>query len=135
MAVSFPAHEVSDLCIGKPPLRTLPVSATVGEALHALKRCGDSSLSVWAETSPASPPSSGNKGSAAPAACVGKVCMVDVICYLCKEENLADPCCALSSPVSAVLADGSARLLRLIERHSRFVGATISFRLRLSLLI
>ncbi|WCJ27006.1 CBS domain-containing protein [Euphorbia peplus] len=45
MAVSLLSHEVSDLCLGKPALRSLAVSATVGEALTALKRSGDRYLS------------------------------------------------------------------------------------------
>ncbi|RZB97986.1 Bifunctional monothiol glutaredoxin-S16, chloroplastic [Glycine soja] len=37
MAVSFLARDVSDLCLGKPPLRSLSASATVADALAALK--------------------------------------------------------------------------------------------------
>ncbi|KAF2297677.1 hypothetical protein GH714_002171 [Hevea brasiliensis] len=47
MAVSLLALEVSDLCLGKPALWSLSVSATVGEALSALRRSSDPYLSVW----------------------------------------------------------------------------------------
>ncbi|MQM01871.1 hypothetical protein Taro_034630 [Colocasia esculenta] len=120
MAVGFLAHEVSDLCIGKPALRSLPPSATVGEALLSLKRCGDSCLAVWRERTP---------GSAKGAACLGKVCMVDIICYLCSEESLASPASALRSPVSALLPKDSGALISRVERHSRLelVGTGILF--------
>ncbi|MQL88627.1 hypothetical protein Taro_021202 [Colocasia esculenta] len=114
MAVGLLAHEVSDLCIGKPALRSLPPSATVGEALLSLKRCGDSCLAVWSERTP---------GSAKGAACLGKVCMVDIICYLCSEESLASPASALRSPVSALLPKDSGALISRVERHSSVVEA------------
>ncbi|KAJ0448499.1 putative CBS domain-containing protein [Helianthus annuus] len=41
MARKFLATEVSDLCVGKPPLRWLPATATVADAVAALKRSGD----------------------------------------------------------------------------------------------
>ncbi|CAA6673381.1 unnamed protein product [Spirodela intermedia] len=103
MAVRFLAYEVSDLCIGKPPLKPLPLSATIGEALVCLKRCGESYLSVT---------------------CVGKVCMVDIICYLCSEENLKrSSSVALSSPVSVLLPKESGSLVRHVERHFSLLEA------------
>ncbi|XP_020115113.1 CBS domain-containing protein CBSX5 [Ananas comosus] len=104
MAVSLlQSHEVSDLCIGKPPLRSLPPSAAVGEALAALKRGGDAFLGVWA---------SPERGAFA-----GKVCMVDVLCFLCAEDNIASPAAALDKPVSALIPKGPA-LVRRVEPHS-----------------
>lgn len=121
MAVRFLAYEVSDLCIGKPPLKPLPLSATVGEALARLKRCGESYLSVWTEGSKAAPPNSPQGRT-----CVGKLCMVDIICYLCSEENLkSSSSVALSSPVSVLLPKESGSLIRHVERHSRSVIALI----------
>ncbi|THU45559.1 hypothetical protein C4D60_Mb02t19270 [Musa balbisiana] len=47
MAVSLVSNEVSDLCIGKPALRSLPLSAAVvGDALFALRRSGEPHLAV-----------------------------------------------------------------------------------------
>ncbi|KAK7244333.1 hypothetical protein RIF29_39153 [Crotalaria pallida] len=96
MAVSFLGREVSDLCLGKPPLRPLLLSesATVAEALAALKSSEDSFISVW----------NNNKDQEGGGGCVGKVCMVDVVCYLCKEESLLSPSEALKAPVSHVLS-------------------------------
>ncbi|KAJ6423376.1 hypothetical protein OIU84_024342 [Salix udensis] len=78
MAVSLLEHEVSDLCLGKPALRSLALTTTVAEALFALKNCDDNFLSVS---------------------------MVDVICYLCKDENLLFPSDALKAPVSVLLPE------------------------------
>lgn len=121
MAVSLPSYEVSDLCIGKPPLRRLPQSATVAEALVSLKLCGESYLSVWAENPPVSAPHSAAKGGAA--VFMGKICMVDVICHLCGGDNTDDPSSALSSPVSVLLAEGSAGLVSVVDRRSSVVHA------------
>ncbi|KAF3451500.1 hypothetical protein FNV43_RR07595 [Rhamnella rubrinervis] len=101
MAVSLFAHEVSDLCLGKPALRSLSVSATVREALSALKKLGESYLSVWSCDH-----SKGIGSDSDDCVCVGKVCMVDVICYLCKEENLSSPLTALQAPVSVLIPKG-----------------------------
>ncbi|OIW05263.1 hypothetical protein TanjilG_03652 [Lupinus angustifolius] len=90
MAVSFLGRsDVSDLCLGKPRLRSLSESATVAEALAALKSSDESFISVW------------NKEGGV---CVGKVCMVDVVCFLCKEESLLCPFSALKTPLSHVLS-------------------------------
>lgn len=115
MAVSLFAHEVSDLCLGKPAVRSLSVSATVREALSALKRLGESCLSVW------SCDHSKSIGSGSDdCVCVGKVCMVDVICYLCKEENLSSPLTALQAPVSDLIPKGPP-IVRHLEPNARFV--------------
>lgn len=118
MAVSFVAGEVSDLCIGKPALGWVPPSATVREALLFLKRCGESHLTVWRERYTATaPPGDGAAGAAT--RCLGKVCIVDIICYLCAEENLTAPSAALESPVSVLLRKDSGALIRNVERHCR----------------
>ncbi|CAL0326568.1 unnamed protein product [Lupinus luteus] len=90
MAVSFLGRtKVSDLCLGKPPLRSLSESATVAEALAALRNSDDSFISVW------------NKEGGG---CVGKVCIVNIVCYLCKEESVLSPSSALKAPISNVLS-------------------------------
>ncbi|PKU86656.1 CBS domain-containing protein CBSX5 [Dendrobium catenatum] len=113
MAVKFMSYEVSDLCIGKPALRALPISSTVGEALLALKQCGDTYVSVW--TSERSAP--------VKKAFAGKLCMVDILCYLCAEENISSPVAALKNPISALLSKGMAALMRRVESHSRVLDA------------
>ncbi|KAH7664384.1 CBS domain-containing protein [Dioscorea alata] len=100
MAVSLVCGEVSDLCIGKPALRPLPSTATVGDALLALRsRCdGELCVSVW---------------SADKKTISGRVSVVDVVCYLCSESNIADPARALADPVSVLLPKDSGLVCRL----------------------
>ncbi|KAL6205691.1 hypothetical protein ACLB2K_022945 [Fragaria x ananassa] len=97
MAVSFLRHEVSDLCLGKPALRSLSISATVADAVEALRTSEDNFISVW-DCNHHSKSLAGDQ-----CRCVGKVCMVDVICYLSKDENLSSPSAALKAPVSEIL--------------------------------
>ncbi|XP_050368635.1 CBS domain-containing protein CBSX5-like [Argentina anserina] len=97
MAVSFLRHEVSDLCLGKPALRSLSISATVADAVEALRTSEDNFISVW-DCNHNSKSLAGDQ-----CRCVGKVCMVDVICYLSKDENLSSPSAALKAPVSEIL--------------------------------
>ncbi|KAG1359557.1 CBS domain-containing protein CBSX5 [Cocos nucifera] len=109
MAVSLlQSHEVSDLCIGKPAVRSLPPSATVREALLALKRGGESCLSVWIA----------DQELPEKKACAGKVCMVDILCYLCAEENISSPAAALGAPVSALLPTKNSSPVLRVEPHS-----------------
>ncbi|KAF8409288.1 hypothetical protein HHK36_005362 [Tetracentron sinense] len=112
MAVSLLAYEVSDLCLGKPALRSLSISATVGEALSALKRSGENHLSVWSCDH-----SSTTANDFEDCRCIGKLCMVDVVCYLCRSENLLCPLTALKSPVSVLLPKVPG-LVKHVEPHS-----------------
>ncbi|KAL4566870.1 hypothetical protein LXL04_030996 [Taraxacum kok-saghyz] len=100
MAARLLAHEVADLCLGKPPLKSLPISATVRHALNVLKSADDDThISIW---------TCDHHQTAQPLAnnclCVGKICMVDIICFLCKEDNIRSPSSALDSPVSVLLS-------------------------------
>ncbi|KAM6600851.1 hypothetical protein CsatA_020460 [Cannabis sativa] len=101
MAVSLLSHEISDLCLAKPALRSLPVTATVADALAALKTSDEAFISVW-DCNHSSESLAG--GDSHECRCIGKVSMVDVICYLCKEENLLSPSAALKSPLSNILS-------------------------------
>ncbi|KAJ7948628.1 CBS domain-containing protein CBSX5-like [Quillaja saponaria] len=103
MAVSLLTHEVSDLCLGKPALRSLSISTTVADALAALKTSEDNFISVWDCDHSAKIGFSEENRDLGNCRCVGKLCMVDVICYLCKEENLLSPSDALKAPVSTIL--------------------------------
>ncbi|XP_015889089.3 CBS domain-containing protein CBSX5 [Ziziphus jujuba] len=118
MAVSLFAHEVSDLCLGKPALRSLSFTATVGEALSALKKLGDSCISVWS----CDHSKSSCIGDESCCRCVGKVCMVDVICFLCKEDNLSSPLTALQAPVSDLIPKDTT-LVRHLEPNASLVEA------------
>ncbi|TQD72691.1 hypothetical protein C1H46_041764 [Malus baccata] len=118
MAPRLHLQEVSDLCLGKPPLKSVSISATVGEALSALKRFGESSLSVWScdHSKKSNVDIICNSDSAEDCRCVGKVCMVDVICFLGKEENLSSPATALEAPLEVLIPKGSG-LVRHLEPH------------------
>nr|DAD37809.1 TPA_asm: hypothetical protein HUJ06_008450 [Nelumbo nucifera] len=98
MAVGLLTREVFDLCLGKPALRSLSISATVSDVLLMLKGLGDNFLSVWSCNH-----SSNAKVDFEDCRCVLNLCMVDVICYLYKAKNLASPSSALKSPVSVFL--------------------------------
>ncbi|KAL3727103.1 hypothetical protein ACJRO7_031927 [Eucalyptus globulus] len=105
MVVGFPVNEISKLCLGKPVLRCLSAtSAAIGDALSALQRFGGTTIGPWScyddddgvdDGTPSSP------GEAGRCVCVGKVCTVDIVCFLCREENLANLVAALRSKVAA----------------------------------
>ena len=129
-------HEVSDLCLGKPALRSLSLSDTLADALSALKRIDDSYVSVWScrhslarseltrnatrhhETQ--NEKGGGCESEVEDCRCVGRVCMVDIICFLCRPENLSSPAAALRSPISALLPEDSG-LVRHLEPNARSV--------------
>ncbi|KAG1355150.1 CBS domain-containing protein CBSX5 [Cocos nucifera] len=112
MAVSLRSHEVSDLCIGKPALKSLPLSATAGDALLALKKGGDTCLGV----------SAADRSSPERKLIPGKLCVVDILCFLCVDENLVSPVDALKKPVSDLLPKDVA-LVRRVEPHSSVLEA------------
>ncbi|KAL2981004.1 hypothetical protein AAZX31_13G261500 [Glycine max] len=110
MAVSFLARDVSDLCLGKPPLRSLSAAATVADALAALKSSDhETHVSLWSFCE--------NKNEVR---CVGKLCMVDVICYLCREDNLLSPSKALKEPLSSILPKDQSLVVHLQPSSSLF---------------
>nr|GMD90168.1 CBS domain-containing protein CBSX5-like [Ipomoea batatas] len=101
MATGLLGHKVADLCLGKPALRSLSVaSATVGDAVAALNSGEDDAISVWSCDH-----SGGGENKEAGCVCIGKICMVDIISYLCEvEENLSSPSLGLSAPLSVLLS-------------------------------
>lgn len=106
------SHEVSDLCIGKPALKSLPLSATAGDALLAVKKGGDTCLGV----------SAADRSSPERKLIAGKLCVVDILCFLCRDENLDSPAEALKKPLSDLLPKAS-RLVRRVEPHSSVLEA------------
>ncbi|KAM3391434.1 hypothetical protein ACQJBY_012866 [Aegilops geniculata] len=85
------AREVSDLCIGKPPIRWLPPSSTVARAVAELEADGaaDAAVAVW----------DGQEG----ADVAGRVRMADVLLFLCTDDGsgqatLADLLAAAGAP-------------------------------------
>lgn len=110
MAVRLLAYQVADLCLGKPPLRSLSSAATVADALAAVKVSDENFVSVWS--------CDHSEKRNLDCVCVGKVCMVDIVCYLCREENLSSPGSALRSPISVLLSKVEG-LVRHVEPSSR----------------
>ncbi|KAL8235594.1 hypothetical protein R6Q59_016675 [Mikania micrantha] len=119
MAISFFATQVSDLCLGKPPLRSLPTTATVADAVTSLKRSGEIYVSLWTCDRSGSVAACNNTGCCR---CVGKICMVDVIVHLCKEENLLNPLDALQSNVLDVVPKVKG-IIRHLESNSSLLEA------------
>ncbi|GLT83367.1 hypothetical protein SLE2022_016600 [Rubroshorea leprosula] len=110
MAVTLLAHGVSDLCLGKPALRSLSVTTTIADALEVLRNSDDNSVSIWGCKHKAGFGSGAATATATAdddddCRCIGKISMVDVICYLCKEESLKSPSAALNAPVSVLLPE------------------------------
>lgn len=113
------SHEVADLCLGKPPLKSLSIAATVGEALSALKRLGETYLSVWS----CNHAEKNDVVTEDECRCVGKVCMLDVISYLGKEDNLSSPSKALQAPIAVLIPKApSTCLVRHLEPNARLVS-------------
>ncbi|KAK9706690.1 hypothetical protein RND81_07G145100 [Saponaria officinalis] len=111
MAGRLFSYEISDLCLGKPPLRPLSAaSTTVADALSFLRRDDDDSfVSVW---------SSGDSPR-----CVGRISAVDVLCFLCRDENVCRPSVALHSPVSVLLNVDSSSLVKHLDPNSSILDA------------
>lgn len=111
---SLQAYVVADLCIGKPSARSILPTSTVSDALRSFRSgsggSGENRLVVWAADD-----------------CAWKVCVVDILCYLCAEENLDTPIAALAAPVSVLLLYKAAAIVRLLEPDSRLINITQSY--------
>ncbi|XP_020221242.1 CBS domain-containing protein CBSX5 [Cajanus cajan] len=97
-AARLSRHEISDLCLGKPALRSLSVSDTVGDALAALKGIDDAYVSVWTCNHSFlrnQKEKEKEKEEIGKCICIAKVCMVDMICFLSKSQSLCAPLSAL----------------------------------------
>eukprot|EP00252_Welwitschia_mirabilis_P009316 TRINITY_DN21829_c0_g2_i1.p2 TRINITY_DN21829_c0_g2~~TRINITY_DN21829_c0_g2_i1.p2 ORF type:complete len:130 (-),score=2.95 TRINITY_DN21829_c0_g2_i1:24-413(-) len=125
--LSLNSHEVSDLCLGKPALLWLPLSATIAVALKAFKDSPQvTEIAVWnCDQNNHLIISDKTKEECC---CLGKISMVDIICFLSKDENLTRPEKALSSPVSAILPSIPGQV-RQIDSHSRYFSFRIHRRL------
>lgn len=126
MAVSLKSHEVSDLCLGKPALYWLPVAATVGDALKALKQSPhETELGVWnCNHNWLDHKKPTNEGQQVEdCSCLGKVCMVDIICFLSRDDSLYDPASALSAPVSRLFLPRIPSRVRHVDPSSSLLQA------------
>ncbi|KAL6911883.1 hypothetical protein ACP4OV_000688 [Aristida adscensionis] len=117
MAASLLSHVVSDLCIGRPRVLTLPPSTPVAAALAALRAGADPFVFVDA----AEPACRAERG--APTVYT-KVTVADVLCYVCGDAgNLGDPAAALSRPVSAVAAAVAGGVTHRVDPQTRLLDA------------
>ncbi|KAL9232425.1 hypothetical protein vseg_007539 [Gypsophila vaccaria] len=119
MANNFLNYQISDLCLGKPPLNSLTLcTSTIADALFAIKASNDNFISIWSCTHHVISEmlrdnhyyvnaNNHDYGEGLSCKCVGKLCMVDIICFLCKQENLGSVSSALLSPVSDILPESS----------------------------
>ncbi|KAG2297065.1 hypothetical protein Bca52824_043734 [Brassica carinata] len=122
MALALLSHEVSDLCIGKPPLRCLSAAtATVADAIAALKSSDEPFLSVWScnhdETN------DDNNKCECECECVGKICMADVICYLTKHDNKALSLSSVFDASVSVLLPKSRSIVVHVQSSCKLIEA------------
>uniref|UniRef100_A0A452YK63 CBS domain-containing protein n=1 Tax=Aegilops tauschii subsp. strangulata TaxID=200361 RepID=A0A452YK63_AEGTS len=108
MAVSLLANDVSDLCIGKPAVRSLPLSAAAGDLAATVRKGPRAAAAACIAVGPA-------RG-----AVVGRAGLADVLCLLCSSPDaLGRPAAALDRPVSALLPkDGAGEVRRVDPRSS-----------------
>ncbi|XP_038881934.1 CBS domain-containing protein CBSX5-like [Benincasa hispida] len=116
MAVRLLDHHLSDICLGKPALSSISLSATLADALSALNKLGETFISVW------NCPHFSKSASHGDCRCIGKISVLDVILFLCKEENLSQPAVALQSFVSVLIPQVPV-LVRHLEPHASLVEA------------
>ncbi|PWA35503.1 CBS domain-containing protein [Artemisia annua] len=121
MAQTFLATQVSDICVGKPSLRSLPSTASIAEAVAELKKSGEIYVSVW-ECDHDHNKVNGDEGIVF-CRCLGKICMVDVIVFLCDKENILCPLEALKTSVVDLVMNVDGRI-RHLESDSSLLEAT-----------
>jgi len=122
MAATLLSHVVSDLCIGRPRVLTLPPSTPVAAALAALRAGADPFVFVDAEPAAC-------RAKRGAATVYVKVSVADVLCYVCGDaDNLTDPAAALGRPVSAVAAAvvGGHGVTHRVDPQTRSVHMTAS---------
>lgn len=117
------SHDAADLALGKPALPWLASSSTVHDAILALKLFlpHDPEISVW----DCSHPIPESASHVLPlhhrllpqnhCHCVGKISMLQIICFLASLDSLSNPSQALATPLSALLAQPSARTVRHVD--------------------
>lgn len=116
MAVRLLNGDVSGLCLGKPELVAwVAESASISDALATLRSSGDGYVSVWVCGEECA-------DGRLRCRCIGKFSFADVILFLCRDENLADPFKALECPVSYLLPE-EVPLVRHLEHDSRSVNS------------
>lgn len=111
MALSLLSYDVSDLCLGKPPLRCLSASSsTVSDAIAAFKSSEDTFLSVWN--------CNHDDDDITECECLGKISMADVICHLSKDH---DPTISSLNAHISVLLPKTRSLVLHVQPSCRFI--------------
>ncbi|KAL4394987.1 hypothetical protein AHAS_Ahas02G0206900 [Arachis hypogaea] len=100
----------NDLCLGKPPLRSLSASSNIAHALAALNNSEDN-ISVWTYDYCIKKKEEGEVEGGECCRCIGKVCMVEVVCFLSREDNLLSPSQAIKASLSVILTQPFSLLL------------------------
>ncbi|KAK7246525.1 hypothetical protein RIF29_41394 [Crotalaria pallida] len=111
------SNEVSDLCLGKPAIRSICIGDTVADALSFLKRTPDTYVSVWNCNCHHS------VNHHRDCVCIGKLCMVDVICFLSKPDKLKAPSLALQTPIADLLVTNNSGLVRHLQPNASLLEA------------
>ncbi|KAH0932252.1 hypothetical protein HID58_009369 [Brassica napus] len=124
MALTLLSHEVSDLCIGKPPLRCLSaVTATVADAIAALKSSDEPFLSVWSCNHDETNDDNNKCECECECECVGKICMADVICYLTKHDSKALSLSSVFEASVSVLLPKSRSIVVHVQSSCKLIEA------------
>ncbi|CAK9872258.1 unnamed protein product, partial [Sphagnum jensenii] len=166
----FQSLQVGDLALGKPAVRRLSTTATVGEALELLKKAHEPYLGLWAHekhvigprAAAAADSSSSSVNSLIifgngtttttlrkPAAireedldhpnernssnsgrrwqCVGRVSMIEMICFLARDESLMNLPAALNTPLSVFVSPTSSSAVHHVDSRTRLFEALEGF--------
>ncbi|KAH8972322.1 hypothetical protein BDL97_02G188500 [Sphagnum fallax] len=166
----FQSLQVGDLALGKPAVRRLSTTATVGEALELLKKAHEPYLGLWAHkkhvigprAAAAADSSSSSVNSLIifgngtttttlrkPAAireedldhpnernssnsgrrwqCVGRVSMIEMICFLARDESLMNLPAALNTPLSVFVSPTSSSAVHHVDSRTWLFEALEGF--------
>jgi CBS domain-containing protein len=121
MAAVFFYHVAGDLTVGKPELIEFPDSASVAEAIVALRNCTECGITVWKQR-PLHLQKAPESADARQDRFLGILSALDIVAHLSNESSLMDPDAALNTPVSQILVRDNS-LLRQVDPATRLVDA------------
>ncbi|CAK9858300.1 unnamed protein product [Sphagnum jensenii] len=133
----FHSRQVGDLALGKPAVRRLPITATVGEALKFLKKTHGPHLGLWVQQQSQSTTVRNNvhreqenflvDPNPGSWQCVGRVSMIEIICFLARDESLLDLAAALKAPLSVFVSPTSSAAIHHVDSRTKLFEALESF--------
>lgn len=125
----FHSRQVGDLALGKPAVRRLPITATVGEALKFLKKTHGPHLGLWVQQQSQSTTVRNNlhreqenflvDPNPVSWQCVGRVSMIEIICFLARDESLLDLAAALKAPLSVFVSPTSSSAIHHVDSRTK----------------